>query len=133
MARQLLAITELGGYPDFTPEYQRAGFEVTSVKSVRKAVSSLKKQTPDVIVTEFNFQSDFRDRTSSIETLMASLQNTGAQPKLIVFYEPEYEHQFDRVRSRFTIDYALTFPIKREQLVECLNNIYKESANVSNH
>ena len=123
MAKQLLSITELGGYPDFTPIYTQAGFAVTAVNSVRKAVSALKKLQPDVIVTEFNFQSDFRDRTSSIETLMATLQNTGAQPKMIVFYEVEYAEQFARVTSRFTIDHALTFPIDQALLADCLRDL----------
>ena len=71
---RLLAIVELGGYPNFTSLYRRLGFEVTFVNSQRKAQAYLKKQLPEVIVTEFNFQSDFRDRTSNLETLMARLQ-----------------------------------------------------------
>ena len=63
--RILLSIIELGGYPDFKPLYRRAGFEVETVSSVRKALGLMKKLSPDVIVAEFNFQSDFRDRSSS--------------------------------------------------------------------
>ena len=55
--RTLLSIIELGGYPNFTPLYQQAGYTVESVTSVRKALGLLKKINPDVIVAEFNFQS----------------------------------------------------------------------------
>ena len=121
--KTLLTIVELGGYPDFTSDYERQGFSVTPVDSVRKALSVIKQKIPDVIVTEFNFQSDFRDRTSSIETLMASLQPLNPRPLLVVFFEPQYQTQFNQVRERFTIDHALSFPINREELVRCLARI----------
>ena len=71
---QLLAIVELGGYPNLIPLYRKLGFSVEVVNSQRKARGLLKKSLPDVIVAEYIFQSDFRDRTSNLETLMAVLQ-----------------------------------------------------------
>ena len=91
----LLSIIELGGYPSFTPLYERAGYTVTAVVSVRKALGLLKTLQPDVVVAEFNYQSDFRDRTSSLESLLAVVQRS-PQTRVIVFYEKEYEHQFDK-------------------------------------
>ena len=76
----LLAIVELGGYPNFTSLYARLGFEVEFVNSQRRAQAKLKKSVPDVIVAEFNFQSDFRDRTSNLESLMARLQGGAQEP-----------------------------------------------------
>ena len=73
-AGSLLTIIELGGYPDFSELYRELGFVVHYVNSQRKARVWLKKNTPDVIVAEFNFQSDFRDRISNLETLMAWLK-----------------------------------------------------------
>ena len=72
---RLLAIFELGGYPNFGPLYRQLGFEPLFVSSQRQALGALKKSPPDVVVAEFNFQSDFRDRTSNLESLMARLQN----------------------------------------------------------
>jgi len=51
----LLAIMELGGYPNLTPLYRRLGFETEIVNSQRKAQSFLKQRIPDVIVAEYNF------------------------------------------------------------------------------
>lgn len=115
MAKQLLSIIELGGYPNFRPLYERLGFEVTTVSVMRKALSTAKKLQPDVIVAEFNYQSDFRDRTSSLESLLAVVQRLPGT-KVIVFLEKEYAHQFERVASRFPIHRALTFPIDAEEL-----------------
>ena len=111
----MLALTELGGYPDFSELYKEVGFQPDLVDSMRKALRSFKKNTYDVIVAEFNFQSDFRDRTSSLETLMAVVQQMG-DVKVIIFYEKEYEHQFDKLRARFSFHAEISYPIDIEKL-----------------
>ena len=118
-SRRLLAIIELGGYPNFTPLYRRLGFDATFVNSQRKAQAYLKKRLPDVIVTEFNFQSDFRDRTSNLETLMARLQRyPGVQ--VVALYPPEFSTKFEQLRRRFPITAALAFPVTQEEMESTL-------------
>lgn len=118
-SRLLLAITELGGYPDFTALYETSGFQVDSVNSMRKALRNLKHKKYDAIVAEFNFQSDFRDRTSSLETLMAVIQQMEAV-NIIIFYEKEYLHQFEKLRNRFSFHAELPYPIDSEKLKSAL-------------
>jgi DNA-binding NtrC family response regulator len=113
----LLSIVELGGYPNFTSEYERLGFEVVSANSMRKALSTIKRQPPDVVVAEFNFQSDFRDRTSNLESLLATLQARCPDARVVVFYDPEFAMQFERVRDRFDIFASYPFPLERERLL----------------
>jgi len=115
----LLSIIELGGYPDFSGLYRNNGYEVVTTDSVRKAVKLIRKQQPDVIVAEFNFQSDFRDRTSSLETVFSSLQGV-TDADVIVFYEKEYRHQFERLLSQFTVFESLEFPIDEDRLDKAL-------------
>jgi len=112
---ELFNIIELGGYPDFSPLYKKNGFAVTTLTSMRKALRRIKQSVPDVIVAEFNFQSDFRDRTSNLESLMAVLQPY-PEVKTIIFYEQEYRHQFDKILARFTIDYHFHYPIDAAKL-----------------
>jgi DNA-binding NtrC family response regulator len=116
---RLLAIIELGGYPNLTPLYRRLGFETETVNSQRKALASLKKRIPDVIVAEYNFQSDFRDRTSNLETLMARLQKH-SQVKVIVFYQAEHGHKLGVLTSRFPVFEAIPFPVAEEQVEKAL-------------
>jgi hypothetical protein len=115
----LLAVFEVGGYPDFAPLYERAGYEVLSVISVRKALGVLKKLSPAVIVAEFNYQSDFRDRTSTLESLLAVVQ-TMPDTRVILFYESEYAHQLARLEARFPIFAAFPYPIQVQRLEESL-------------
>ena len=106
----LLSIVELGGYPDFSPAYKRLGFDVVTTDSLRKAVKLIRKHQPSVIIAEFNFQSDFRDRTSSLETLLSSIQGV-AESKVIVLYEKEMKHQYDRFLAQFSVFASIPFPI----------------------
>lgn len=108
---RLLAIMELGGYPNLAPLYRRLGFETEFVNSQRKAQSFLKKRIPDVVVAEYNFQSDFRDRTSNLETLMARLQRH-PQVKVIVFFQDEFRHKLDNLLSRFPVFEVIPFPVE---------------------
>ncbi len=116
---RLLHILELGGYPDFTPLYRSLGYVPELQGTMRKALKSIKKRMPDVIVAEFNFQSDFRDRTSQLESLMASIARA-PQVKVIVFHDREQAHLFERVRSRFDFHEVLVYPIKEEELAAAL-------------
>jgi DNA-binding NtrC family response regulator len=116
---RLLAIVEMGGYPNFVPLYEELGYEVEVVNSQRKARNLLKRDVPDVIVAEYNFQSQFRDRTSNLETLMAVLQRH-ENVRVICFYEPGHAHKLAVLTERFPVFAALSFPVEREELEDAL-------------
>ena len=116
---RLLAIIELGGYPNLLPLYRRLGFDTEVVNSQRKAQAALKKRLPDVIVTEYNFQSDFRDRTSNLETLMAYLQRHPGV-KVIAFFQPEFLPKFEAMNARFPLFAAIPLPVTEAAVEEAL-------------
>ena len=118
----LLSIIELGGYPDFVALYESMGFQVEKTDSVRKAVKLIRSKKPSVMVAEFNFQSDFRDRTSSLETLLSSTQGV-TDSSMIVFYEKEFEMQYQRFLQTFDVAASLTFPVDEEKLRMTLQRI----------
>jgi DNA-binding NarL/FixJ family response regulator len=120
VTRTLLSVVELGGYPSFTSRYQAAGFEVVGASSMRKAIALVKRSPPDVVVAEFNFQSDFRDRTSNLESLLATLQARAPKAKVVVFYEPQRRAHLERLLARFPLFAALPFPIEEGALGEVL-------------
>lgn len=119
---RLLSIIELGGYPNLMPLYQSLGYTVDVVNSQRKARSYLKKTVPDVIVAEYNAQSDFRDRSSNLETLMAILQKQ-PQIRLLVFYLPEHAERFEKFRALHRVDEAVAFPVTPEKVREALSSL----------
>lgn len=117
---RLLTIIELGGYPDFTPLYRQLGFSVELCISMRKALASIKRDPPDVIVCEFNYQSDFRDRTSSLESMIALVQrNPGIRTLAIM--EPQHRVQFRRLEEHYDFHAALELPVTEAQMRQALN------------
>lgn len=123
----LLSIVEIGGYANFTALYRQKGFEVEQVSSMRKATQLLKKIQPAVVVAEFNFQSDFRDRTSSLETLMATVQRF-PDCKVVVFYEKEQRPQLERLLAVFDVFSTIAFPIDELDINNVLDQILEQAA-----
>ena len=125
MARQkhLLSVIELGGYPNFSRLYEVAGFSVQMENSVRNAIRAIKKSPPAVVVAEFNFQSDFRDRTSSLESLLSTVQRLD-NCQVIVFYEQEFQQQLDKLRAQYELYATLPFPIDQDELARTLQQLY---------
>lgn len=119
----LLSIVELGGYPDFTAVYEKAGYEVHRANSVRKAQSLMKKHAPDVVVAEYNFQSDFRDRTSNLESLMATLQGRYPDCRVIALVDEEFQQPFQRLLQQYHVHLALQFPVSHEQMAAALEQL----------
>lgn len=115
----LLSIVELGGYPDFSPLYESLGYEVVKTDSVRKSVKLIRLHQPAVIVAEFNFQSDFRDRTSSLETVLSSVQGV-AQSKTIVLYEQDSKVHYEQFLQHFSVHASIVFPIDENELADSL-------------
>lgn len=118
--RKLLAIVEQGGYPNFTKLYQSCGYDVAMEHTMRKALSVVRKSVPDTIVAEFNYQSDFRDRTSSLESLLATVdrlsQTSDKKIKVLVFYETQYQFQLEKLQAMFKNFEVLSYPIEENVL-----------------
>ncbi len=106
----LLSVIELLGYPNLRPVYERLGYRVQTEFAVRRAITALRKEKPDVLVADFYFQPDFRDRVSNLESLLASVQSSKSV-KVLVLYESAHQHALNRLLQRFRIDLALTLPV----------------------
>jgi DNA-binding NarL/FixJ family response regulator len=115
----LLSVIELLGYPNLRPIYERMGYRVLTEFAVRKAISLMRKEKPAVIVADFYFQPDFRDRVSNLESLLATAQSH-KDVKVMVLYESAHEHALERLRERFRIDAALILPVREDALEKCL-------------
>lgn len=118
-AKKLLSVIEFIEHSPYPAIYKSMGFDVTTEWQVRKAVSLIRKIKPDVIVADFYFQSDFRDRLSNLESLLAATQLL-TDFRVLVFYEPENEHALARVRERMQIDAALAMPATERAIRDVL-------------
>lgn len=117
--KTLLAVIEFISHGKLPELYAQLGFEVTTEWRVRKAVSLVRKLKPDVIVADFYFQSNFRDRLSNLESLLAAAQPL-KDTRILVFYEPHDEPMLIRVRERMRIDVVLPTPVSDEAITAVL-------------
>ncbi len=115
----LLAVSEIGGYPNFASLYGKLGYQVLTETSMRKVLKLLKERTPKIIVAEFNYQSDFRDRTSSLESMMSVVQRF-SDVKVIIFYDKEHKGQLAKLEARYTLSKTLSFPILEADLRQAI-------------
>lgn len=118
---RLLAIVEMGGYPDFSALYRSKGYRVEKVHSMRKAQSWLKKNQPALVVAEFHFDPDLRDRMSTLESLLATLQRYAPETEVIVFIESAHRARLKQVQDRYPVFAALDYPIAEHRLSEVLD------------
>lgn len=108
-APRLLMVNAFIGTAGYKTLYQELGFAVATEWSERKAIGALRKAPPAVIVADFYHQTDFRDRLSNLESLLAAAQ-AAPQTRILVFYETAHQGVLDTVRARLRIDAALPLP-----------------------
>jgi DNA-binding NarL/FixJ family response regulator len=95
--------------------YQDLGYTVVTEWSERRAISLVRKTPPAVIVADFYHQTDFRDRLSNLESLLATAQGM-PHTRILVFYEGAHQAVLDKVSARLRIDAAFSLPVQEEQL-----------------
>lgn len=115
----LLMVNAFIGTAGYKKLYQEIGYTVTTEWSERKAISLVRKTAPAVIVADFYHQSDFRDRLSNLESLLAAVQRE-PRSRILVFYEPAHQAVLDKVSARLRIDAAFALPVQEERLRDTL-------------
>lgn len=115
----------IGRLSEFHPALSAAGFFSKHGKLNAQSHFHHQKNTPDVVVAEFNYQSDFRDRTSNLESLLASVERF-PNTRAIVFYEKEVRHQLDKLLQQFSVFKVMAYPIKEVALLAALQSTREE-------
>ena len=112
---RLLMLNAFIGTAGYKKLYQELGYSVVTEWSERKAISLVRKSPPAVIVADFYHQTDFRDRLSNLESLLATAQSAPGT-RILVFYEAAHQAALDKVSARLRIDDALTLPVQEDRL-----------------
>ena len=111
----LLMVNAFIGTANYKKLYQELGYAVVTEWSERKAIALVRKSPPAVIVADFFHQTDFRDRLSNLESLLATAQ-ASPSTRILVFYEAAHQAALDKVSARLRIDAALTLPVQEDRL-----------------
>ena len=111
----LLMVNAFIGTAGYKKLYQELGYTVTAEWSERKAISLVRKSPPAVIVADFYHQSNFRDRLSNLESLLAAVQSA-PNTRILVFYEAAHQAVLDTVSARLRVDASFCLPVQEEKL-----------------
>lgn len=121
--KQLLSVIAFGGYPDFTVHYEQHGYQVTSCKTLRKALALVKKLSPEVIVAEFVYAPTYGSQLSNFESLIAAAETFAPQAKLIALtHQADMDH-LQKVIAQNERCIVLPLPVSIKDIGNCLSSI----------
>lgn len=119
----LFSIIESPLHPDFIELYQRLNIENIQLSSMRKAISQLKKQTPDFIVAEFfyGYGNNYAGvNVSNLDVFLHSLQKYAPDAKVIVLVEKEELKHVAKLADLFSLHAVLKHPVSSQAMIEVL-------------
>ena len=125
---KLLFVIELGGFPLRLNDLKDEGHEVEFVNSMRKAIALLKKFSPDILVAEFQYTSQFRDRDSNLDTILTQIVSHAPHTQVVALVEEGQKMHFERLQSRFdNISQALYFPFDDADIKHSIHQLLEQA------
>ena len=120
----LFSIIESPLHSDFSEVYQRAGIQEVKLRSTRKAISELKKQTPDYVVAEFfyGYGNNYAGvNISNLDVFLYSLQRYAPQARVIVMVDKSERQYVDKLQELFSLHAILQHPVSEAQIEKILS------------
>ena len=110
----LFSIIESPLHPDFSEVYRRSGIREVKLGSTRKAISELKKQTPDYVVAEFfyGYGNNYAGvNISNLDVFLYSLQRYAPQARVVVMVDKSERQYVDKLQELFSLHAILQHPV----------------------
>jgi hypothetical protein len=118
--RSLFSIVESPMHPDFSALYERQGIRESKFSSMRKAISALKTQTPDLVVAEFiyGYGNNYAGvNVCNLDVFLYSLQKYSGNTGIIVLVDKSEYQYVEKLAALFPLYAVLQYPV-REQDIE---------------
>jgi len=100
--------------------YKKQGFDVTTTKTLRKAVGLIRQLSPHVIIAEFIYAPTYGSQLSNFESLFAAAQTYAPQACFIALCDKNDLQHLERVRTKMSCCYVLTLPVTATEIENCL-------------
>lgn len=115
----LFSIVESPMHPDFSALYRRLGINEMRFSSMRKAISALKSDVPDVVVAEFfyGYGNNYAGvNVCNLDVFLYSLQKYTGQARIIVMVDAREFGHVDRLAALFPLHAVLRHPVRAGDL-----------------
>lgn len=119
----LLSVIESPAHSDFSRLYRRMGYEHVKTNSIRKAISQIKTQAPDIVVAEFfyGFGNNYAGaNVSNLDVLMSTLQRYAPDAKVIAMVEKAQRTHVDKLDALYPLHGVLIQPVGEQQMQSLL-------------
>ncbi len=126
MTKKIFSIAEAPGFPNFSAIYKKHNIEEQLFNSTRKAMTALKKNSPDIIVAEFlyGYGSNYAGvNVSNLDVFLYSLQKYAPNAKRIILVKRNERKFVDKLNDIMTLDAILTFPIDPTNFEKLIENM----------
>jgi hypothetical protein len=113
----LYSIIESPTHPDLSGLYRQLGITELQFKAMRKAMSQLKRQPPDIVVAEFfyGYANNYAGvNISNLDVFLFSLQKYAPQAKVIVLVDKKERQYVDPLGKIFPLYAVLQHPVRQE-------------------
>jgi len=120
----LFSIIESPLHPDFSEVYRRSGIREVKLGSTRKAISELKKQTPDYVVAEFfyGYGNNYAGvNISNLDVFLYSLQRYAPQARVVVMVDKSERQYVDKLQELFSLHAILQHPVSDAEIEAVLD------------
>lgn len=120
------SIIESPFHPDLQAVYKSFGMEEVKFNSMRKAISQLKKQLPDLIVADFvyGYGSNYAGaNVCNLDVFLRSLEPFGKDYKLVLFADKEEQEFVQKLHDLFPVSMVLLNPVKPEHMKTVLKEL----------
>ena len=125
MTRPLLYdIVESPAHPDLATLSQDLGFDRLVFSAQRKAIGSLKRLPPDVVVADFFFgygNNYAGANVSNLDVLLRSLQRFAPDARVVVLADPSEIRHVDKLAALFELHAVVAVPATRGMLESALS------------
>ncbi len=122
----IFSIAEAPGFPNLSVLYKKLNVDDLFFKNTRKAMTALKKCSPDIIVAEFiyGYGSNYAGvNISNLDVFLYSLQKYSPNAKKIIFVKKHERKFVDKLNDIILLDAVLTYPIDVQNLENVLTEI----------
>ncbi|MDR9435630.1 MAG: hypothetical protein RI563_02040 [Thiohalophilus sp.] len=120
------SIVESPGHPDFSRFYHERGWEEVRLDSMRKAISQLRKQPPDLVVAEFfyGYGNNYAGiNISNLDVFLHSLLKYAPQARVIVMVEKAERPYVDKLAELFELASILIQPVNEAKMQDALDKL----------
>ncbi len=115
----LFSLVESPNHPNFSALYHRLGYDEIALTSTRKAVSQLKKQTPDLVIADFvyGYSNNYSGiHISNLDVFLMSMQKFAPDTKVIILAAADEMEYAAKMRDICPIAAILPFNVKEGEL-----------------